>query len=52
MQRFIKCGACRQVMNELLEKETPVILTNLKRDYKITSIEELLPYSFDEVEND
>ena len=46
------CGACRQVMNELLEKDTPVILTNLNRDYKITSIEELLPYSFDEVEND
>ena len=40
------CGACRQVMAELLNKNTPVYLTNLKGDVKETSVEELLPYSF------
>ena len=44
------CGACRQVMNELLTKDTPVILTNANKDVKVTSVKELLPYSFDEVE--
>ena len=39
------CGACRQVMAEF---QIPVIyLTNLKGDVKETSLEELLPYSFD-----
>jgi cytidine deaminase len=41
------CGACRQVMSELLNKDTPVYLTNLKGDVKEVSVEELLPYSFD-----
>ena len=40
------CGACRQVMAELLHKNTPVYLTNLKGDIKETTVEELLPYSF------
>ena len=40
------CGACRQVMAELLHKNTPVYLTNLKGDVKETTVEELLPYSF------
>lgn len=40
------CGACRQVMAELLNKNTPVYLTNLKGDVKETTVEELLPYSF------
>ena len=40
------CGACRQVMAELLRPETPVYLTNVKGDVKETSVEELLPYSF------
>lgn len=44
------CGACRQVINELIEKDTPVYLANLKGDIKEVTIEELLPYSFDEVE--
>lgn len=46
------CGACRQVMNELLHKDTPVILTNNKKDVYKTTVKDLLPYSFDEVEND
>ena len=41
------CGSCRQVMSELLNKNTPVYLTNLKGDVKQMSVEELLPYSFD-----
>ena len=40
------CGACRQVMAELLRPETPVYLTNVKGDVMETSVKELLPYSF------
>ena len=39
------CGMCRQVLSELLNKDTPIILSNGK-DEMITNIEELLPYSF------
>lgn len=39
------CGACRQVLVELLEKDTPIVLSNHKID-KITNIQELLPMSF------
>lgn len=45
------CGACRQVMAELLEKDTPIYLANIHLDYRKTSVEELLPYSFEEIEN-
>ena len=41
------CGACRQVLVELLERHTPIVLSNHKID-KITNIEELLPMSFTE----
>lgn len=44
------CGACRQVMNELVSKETPIYLSNLKGAYKETTVSSLLPYAFDEVE--
>lgn len=40
------CGACRQVMHELMPKDAQVILTNLEDEIKITSTEELLPYAF------
>lgn len=40
------CGACRQVMAELLEADTPVFLANLKGEIKETSVQELLPYCF------
>lgn len=43
------CGACRQVMSELLNKDTPIYLTNLKGDIKEVKVSELLPYSFDEL---
>lgn len=40
------CGICRQVLNELLKKGTPVILAT-KKDYMETTIQELLPMSFE-----
>ena len=42
------CGACRQVISELLHKDAPIIMSNLKGDIKVTTIEELLPYAFNE----
>lgn len=41
------CGACRQVLSELLCEDTPIILSNGKEE-KATTIQELLPYSFGE----
>lgn len=45
------CGACRQVMAELLDSDTPVYLANLHHDVKKTTVAELLPYGFEEIEN-
>lgn len=42
------CGACRQVMIELLKPETPVLLCNAKRDMKEFKVIDLLPYAFTE----
>ncbi len=39
------CGICRQVLSELLNKNTPIILSN-KKETLITNIQELLPMSF------
>lgn len=43
------CGACRQVMVELLNKDAEIILGNLDDDIKKYSLEEILPYSFKEL---
>jgi len=40
------CGACRQVLSELLPSNAKIYLSNLKLEIKETSVEELLPYSF------
>ena len=40
------CGACRQLMSEFAGKDTRIILSNYKKDYKIYTMDELLPYSF------
>lgn len=40
------CGACRQVMVELLNKHTPIIIANTSSQAMITTIDELLPFSF------
>lgn len=41
------CGACRQVMMELMPKDCKVYLTNLKKDIKEVMVKDLLPYSFE-----
>lgn len=40
------CGGCRQVMVELLNKDTKVILTNMNKDKKELKVSDLLPYAF------
>lgn len=40
------CGACRQVMVELLEKDTPVVIANKHDMAMVTNMKELLPFSF------
>lgn len=39
------CGACRQVLSELLQQDTPIILSN-KKETIVTNIGELLPFQF------
>ncbi len=41
------CGICRQVLSELINQDTPIILSN-KIDYMETNIKELLPMQFSE----
>ncbi len=40
------CGACRQVMSELLEFDTPIFMANLKGEVKETTPGQLLPFAF------
>lgn len=40
------CGACRQVMMELMNSNAKVTLTNLKGDKMELTVADLLPYSF------
>lgn len=41
------CGACRQVIKEFSDENTVIILANSNNyDYKILTMEELLPYGF------
>ena len=40
------CGACREVLLELLMPKTKIILANLNRKYKELTLEDLLPYQF------
>lgn len=40
------CGACRQVISELLPIEAPIYMANLKGAVKETSTKELLPFAF------
>lgn len=41
------CGSCRQVLSELFPKNGRIYLANMHGDIKETTIDELLPYSFD-----
>lgn len=40
------CGVCRQVMVELMKEDTPVILGNLKGNWRETTVKALLPDAF------
>ncbi len=40
------CGACRQVISELLDPNAKIYLANLKGDVKETNIEGILPFAF------
>lgn len=40
------CGACRQVMNELLNSDTPIYVANLSGIAYETTTKELLPFAF------
>lgn len=40
------CGVCRQFLSEFLLPTTPIILTNTKKDYIVSSMQELLPMAF------
>jgi cytidine deaminase len=40
------CGACRQVIAEFCDKDTKIILANLKGDIAETTIQEILPGYF------
>lgn len=40
------CGVCRQVMLEFCEKEFVIITAKSKSDYKIFTLDELLPHGF------
>ena len=42
------CGACRQVISELMPAEAPIYMANLKGLIQKASIKELLPYAFSE----
>lgn len=44
-QLITPCGACRQVLLELLQPHTPIILGH-ESYYEVTNIKELLPRSF------
>ena len=41
------CGACRQVMQELLPIDAVIIMANIKGEVKISNMKELLPFAFD-----
>ncbi|MGX4763391.1 cytidine deaminase [Holzapfeliella sp. JNUCC 72] len=46
-QAISPCGACRQVMSELLTQDTRIFLTSAKTDdLKQFSLDEILPYYF------
>lgn len=40
------CGACRQVMSELMPLEAKVIMANKDEEYKEVSVKDLLPFAF------
>lgn len=47
MDPISPCGACRQVMSELMPAHTPVYLGSKNLTIKKTTTSDLLPYAFD-----
>ncbi|KAL2757464.1 hypothetical protein ACRALDRAFT_2039891 [Sodiomyces alcalophilus JCM 7366] len=40
------CGACRQFIREFCDPETPIFMFNVKGEYVVMTLSELLPLSF------
>ena len=40
------CGVCRQFIKEFADDETKIVIANSVNDYKIFTIDDLLPHSF------
>lgn len=40
------CGVCRQFMAEFLDEDSKIVLANSVDDYKVYTIDEILPLSF------
>lgn len=40
------CGVCRQFIREFADSDTKIVIANSADDYKIYTIEDLLPHSF------
>ena len=45
------CGGCRQKIREFSSKNTKIYLCNIKWEYKLFTLEELLPFSFSEFDD-
>ena len=41
------CGACRQVISELLPEDADIVMANLNGDVRVCKVAELLPFAFD-----
>ena len=41
------CGACRQVLSELMPQDAPIHMANLNGDIITMSVGELIPFAFD-----
>lgn len=46
------CGACRQVMQELLNENTPIYMAYGDNKFVATTVKELLPFGFDKEDMD
>lgn len=44
------CGSCRQVMNEFFDPQVIIHMANLKGEMYSVTIDELLPFSFSEID--
>lgn len=40
------CGACREFISEFADRETEIVLANIKKDFNVYTMEEILPLAF------